>query len=62
MRIIFLGSFVVGVTSAYYLTRQGHEVALIDRHAQPALVRPASPMPAKFPLATQLFEPPLAFL
>lgn len=37
MKIIVLGSGVVGVTSAYYLARQGHEVTVIDRQAQPAL-------------------------
>ncbi len=37
MNIIVLGSGVVGVTSAYYLAQQGHEVTVIDRQAQPAL-------------------------
>ncbi len=37
MKIMILGSGVVGVTSAYYLARQGHEVTVIDRQAQPAL-------------------------
>ena len=37
MKIIVLGSGVVGVTSAYYLARHGHEVTVIDRQAQPAL-------------------------
>ena len=37
MKIIVLGSGVIGVTSAYYLARQGHEVTVIDRQAQPAL-------------------------
>ncbi|WP_210396768.1 D-amino acid dehydrogenase [Motiliproteus sediminis] len=37
MEIIILGSGVVGVTSAYYLAQQGHEVTVIDRQAQPAL-------------------------
>ncbi|HEY5717453.1 MAG TPA: D-amino acid dehydrogenase, partial [Motiliproteus sp.] len=37
MKIIVLGSGVVGVTSAYYLAQQGHEVTVIDRQAQPAL-------------------------
>ena len=34
MRVLVLGSGVVGVTSAYYLARQGHEVTVVDR--QPA--------------------------
>ena len=37
MKIVVLGSGVVGVTSAYYLARHGHEVTVIDRQAQPAL-------------------------
>ncbi|MGF6445473.1 D-amino acid dehydrogenase [Paraburkholderia youngii] len=37
MRVVVLGSGVVGVTSAYYLARAGHEVTVIDREASPAL-------------------------
>ncbi|MEH6627898.1 MAG: D-amino acid dehydrogenase [Motiliproteus sp.] len=37
MKIIILGSGVVGVTSAYYLAQMGHEVTVVDRQAQPAL-------------------------
>jgi D-amino-acid dehydrogenase len=37
MRVVVLGSGVVGVTSAYYLARAGHEVIVIDREAGPAL-------------------------
>ena len=37
MRVVILGSGVVGVTSAYYLARAGHEVTVIDREAGPAL-------------------------
>ncbi|MEZ2306003.1 D-amino acid dehydrogenase [Paraburkholderia sp. RCC_158] len=37
MRIVVLGSGVVGVTSAYYLARAGHEVTVIDREPGPAL-------------------------
>ena len=37
MRVVILGSGVVGVTSAYYLARAGHEVTVIDRQAGPAL-------------------------
>jgi D-amino-acid dehydrogenase len=37
MRVIVLGGGVVGVTSAYYLARAGHEVTVIDREAGPAL-------------------------
>jgi D-amino-acid dehydrogenase len=37
MRILILGSGVIGVTSAYYLARAGHEVTVIDRQPGPAL-------------------------
>ena len=37
MQVIILGSGVVGVTSAYYLARAGHDVTVIDREAGPAL-------------------------
>src|SRR5262247_3971551 len=33
MRIAVLGGGVVGVTAAYYLARDGHEVSVIDRNA-----------------------------
>lgn len=37
MRIIVLGAGVIGVTSAWYLNRAGHEVTVIDRQPGPAL-------------------------
>ncbi|MGJ4729835.1 D-amino acid dehydrogenase [Luteimonas sp. SDU101] len=37
MRILILGSGVIGVTSAWYLRQQGHEVVVVDREAAPAL-------------------------
>jgi D-amino-acid dehydrogenase len=37
MRVVVLGSGVVGVTSAYYLALAGHEVAVLDRESGPAL-------------------------
>jgi len=37
MKIIILGSGVIGVTSAYYLSKAGHEVTVIERHAKAAL-------------------------
>ena len=36
MRVLVLGSGVIGVASAYYLNRAGHEVAVVDRQPQPA--------------------------
>lgn len=37
MRVLVLGSGVVGVTSAYYLAKQGFEVTVIDRQPAPGL-------------------------
>ncbi|MCP1913640.1 MULTISPECIES: D-amino acid dehydrogenase [Bradyrhizobium] len=37
MKVLVLGSGVIGVTSAYYLARAGHEVTVIDRRPKPAL-------------------------
>jgi D-amino-acid dehydrogenase len=37
MRVLVLGAGVVGVTSAYYLARDGHEVTVVDRQSGPAL-------------------------
>ncbi|HSR56461.1 MAG TPA: FAD-dependent oxidoreductase, partial [Alphaproteobacteria bacterium] len=36
MKILVLGSGVIGVTTAYYLARDGHEVTVIDRQAEAA--------------------------
>ncbi|MDZ4255579.1 MAG: D-amino acid dehydrogenase [Sulfuritalea sp.] len=36
MRVTVLGAGVVGVTSAWYLTAEGHEVTVIDRQPLPA--------------------------
>ncbi|MGB9092671.1 MAG: D-amino acid dehydrogenase [Gallionella sp.] len=37
MRVVVLGSGVVGITSAYYLARAGYEVTVIDRQPGPAM-------------------------
>ena len=37
MKVLILGSGVIGVTSAYYLARAGHEVTVVDRQPKPAL-------------------------
>ena len=37
MRIVILGAGVIGVTSAWYLAKAGHEVTVIDRQTGPAL-------------------------
>ncbi len=36
MRVVILGSGVVGVTSAWYLAKEGHDVTVIDRQDGPA--------------------------
>lgn len=37
MKVIVLGSGVIGVTSAWYLAAAGHEVTVVDRQSAPAL-------------------------
>ena len=37
MRVLVLGSGVIGLTSAYYLAKQGADVTVIDRQPGPAL-------------------------
>jgi len=37
MKILVLGSGVVGVTSAWYLARAGHQVTVIDRQSAPGM-------------------------
>ncbi|GHG96180.1 D-amino acid dehydrogenase [Pseudodonghicola xiamenensis] len=37
MKIVILGAGVVGVTSAWYLAKAGHEVTVLDRQPGPAL-------------------------
>ncbi|GJI99042.1 D-amino acid dehydrogenase [Duganella caerulea] len=37
MRVVILGSGVIGVTSAYYLAQAGHDVTVLDRQPGPAL-------------------------
>jgi D-amino-acid dehydrogenase len=39
MRILVLGSGVIGTTCAYYLARAGHQVAVIDRQKGPGSMR-----------------------
>ena len=36
MNVIVLGAGLLGVTSAYFLRRQGHDVTVVDRQASPA--------------------------
>jgi len=37
MRVLILGSGIIGTTSAYYLSKQGHDVTVIDRQNSVAL-------------------------
>jgi D-amino-acid dehydrogenase len=37
MKVLILGSGVIGTTAAYYLAKAGHEVTVIDRQSAPAL-------------------------
>ena len=37
MKVLVLGGGVIGVSTAYYLARAGHEVELVDRQSGPAL-------------------------
>ncbi|HVW74780.1 MAG TPA: D-amino acid dehydrogenase [Rhizomicrobium sp.] len=37
MKVVVLGGGVIGVTTAYYLTKAGHEVVVIERQPGPAL-------------------------
>jgi D-amino-acid dehydrogenase len=37
MRSVVLGAGIAGVTAAYYLARQGHQVTVVDRQPGPAL-------------------------
>jgi D-amino-acid dehydrogenase len=37
MKVVVLGGGVVGITSAWYLAKAGHEVTLVDRQPGPAL-------------------------
>src|ERR1700754_2108675 len=36
MKVLLLGAGVIGVASAWYLARAGHEVTVLDRNAGPA--------------------------
>jgi D-amino-acid dehydrogenase len=60
MRVVILGSGVIGVTSAYYLASAGHEVTVLDRQPGPHW-KPASPTPARSRPATPRHGPRPAF-
>ena len=37
MKVVVLGSGVIGTTAAFYLAREGHEVTVVDRQPAPAM-------------------------
>lgn len=37
MKVVVLGSGIIGLTSAYYLAQQGHQVVVVDRQSGPAM-------------------------
>ena len=37
MKVVVMGAGVIGVTTAYYLAKQGAEVVVLDRQAGPGL-------------------------
>ena len=37
MRVLVLGAGVIGMSSAWYLAQDGHEVTVVDRQAGPGL-------------------------
>jgi glycine/D-amino acid oxidase-like deaminating enzyme len=47
MKVLVLGAGVVGVASAYYLARAGHDVTVIERRDQAGL-ETSFAMPARF--------------
>ena len=51
MKVLVLGAGLLGVTSAYFLRQQGHEVTVIDRQAR-RRPRPASPTAGRSRSAT----------
>ncbi len=57
MHILVLGAGVVGITTAWYLQKQGHQVTVVDRQNQPGVEtsyanggRSRSPMPNPGPI------------
>ncbi len=60
MRVIVLGSGVIGVASAYYLAQQGAEVTVLDRQLG-LLKKPVLVMLDKFLRAIQLHGRHLVF-
>ena len=55
MRVLVLGSGVIGTASAYYLARAGFEVVVVDRQNGPPLqyTRPQTKPPIAIPAATR---------
>ncbi len=51
MKILVLGAGVIGVTTAWYLAQEGHEVLVVDR--QHDVAEEKQQMVGKYPLAMQ---------
>ena len=60
MKVAVLGGGVIGVTSAYYLAKAGHEVTVIERQPGPAL-ETSLPTPVRSRRATHRPGRGLAF-
>ncbi|TMD34957.1 MAG: FAD-dependent oxidoreductase, partial [Chloroflexi bacterium] len=41
MKVVIIGAGVVGVTTAYYLARSGHEVTVVDKETEAATLASA---------------------
>ena len=37
MRIVIIGAGIIGATTAYYLSREGHEVTVVERQPEPGM-------------------------
>ena len=61
MKVIVLGSGVIGTTPAYYLAKSGAEVTVLDRQDPGPRWKPASPTPARCRPATPRRGPRPAF-
>ena len=58
MKIVILGAGVIGVTSAWYLAKAGHEVTVIDRQPGPALETSFGNVAKSAPVMPALGQPP----
>ena len=61
MRVLVLGSGVIGTASAYYLARQGFEVTVVDRQPAVAMRRPRRVPTSPHPAISRLLHPDMLF-